>query len=405
MSAVSPSYPISAPVEFTVTSGGDGILCNAEGFTTGDTPAQNVIVDFVATNPSDLLFRQSGGTANTLERLAVGAVGDVLTVGGSAAVAQTQTVTAVAEAAVPQSSYFLLNTPSTGYYIWYNKTGGGTDPGLTPGVDLFIPPGSARGRTGAAVALAGGETAVQVADATVAVISALNGAADFLATNVGGTSAVMTIVNLVAGVADLAADGIAGTTFVFGAGAPLGVSPTLGWATPTPGSTGTTFMAINTASPGTVAAGSTWVTVAAANATWSTGVFGGHDAGGLFTAGTGIFLVPGTGTIWDISAVVEFEGNNSGNGGGGIPGRRAVRQVRIFNVTAGTSLAVGDAQTNSSNNNSTQVHVTATAVLLAAADNIVVQVRHDANSALSLEFEDETGVAAPVTYFSGSLVA
>ena len=139
MSAVSPSYPISAPVEFTVTSGGDGLLCNAEGFSTGDTPTENIIVDFVATNPSDLLFRQSAGTANTLERLAVGAVGDVLTVEGSAAVAQGQTVTTVADVADSlDGTYFLLNTPSTGYYVWFSTGAGAPDPGLTPGSDLFI---------------------------------------------------------------------------------------------------------------------------------------------------------------------------------------------------------------------------------------------------------------------------
>jgi hypothetical protein len=164
-------------------------------------------------------------------------------------------------------------------------------------------------------------------------------------------------------------------------------------------------MAVNTASPGTVTAGSTWVSVTSANATWSTATFGGHDAGGLFTAATGIFTVPASGTIWDLSAVVEFQGNNSGNGGGGIPGRRAIRQVRIFNTSTGTSLAVGETQANGSSNNNTQVHLTATAVSLTATNTIVVQVRHDANVPLLLPFEDETGVSAPVMYFTASLVA
>ncbi len=400
MSAASPAYPISTPVDFTITSGGDGILCNAEGFSTGDTPTENVIVDFVATNPSDILFRQSLGTANTLERLAIGAVGDVLTVGGSVLVAQIQEVDTVADVAGSLGgTYFLLNSPSTGYYVWYDVDGGSTDPGLTPNPDLFMPPGSGHGRTGIEVDISANDTADAVATASRTAIGAF---ADF---STAGATIVIIITNDNAGIADAAADGTAATAFTFDAPSPVGVSPTVGWA-PVSGSTLTTFMAINTASPGTVAAGTTWVTLAAANVTWSSAVFGGHDAGAIFTDATGVLLIPGAGSqIWQLSVAVEFEGNSTGNGGGGIPGRRTVRQVRIFNTTAAASIAEGEMQASSSNQNTSQVRVVAACAAVTAADSIVVQVRHDATSALSMEFEDETSVAAPNMYFTAHQVA
>jgi hypothetical protein len=407
--AASPSYPISTPVEFTITSGGDGLLFNAEGFSTGDGPAgENLIVDFVTTFPSDLLYRQSLGTANTLERLAVGAPGEVLTVGGSTAAAQIVDITTVAMAAVPVSSYFLLNSPSTGYYIWYDTTGTDVDPGNpatgNPNADLFIPAGSAHGRTGVRVDISGDTTAIDVATTSVGVIAALS---DFLATNVGGTSAVMTITCDAGfeGIADAPVDGTTATTFAPFTVTTPGVSPTIGWASPAPGMASETFMAINSAAAASsVAAGATWVTLSNTtdtNVVWSTAVFGGHDAGALFTVATGIFLVPNAGTqIWQLSAVVEFEGNNSGNGGGGIPGRRAVRQIRIFNTTTAGSLAEGESQANGSNDNNTQIVTASACVSVTGGDSIVLQVRHDANVALDMEFEDETSVAAPVMYFT-----
>lgn len=407
--AASPSYPISAPVEFTITSGGDGLLFNAEGFSTGDVGSgQNLIVDFVTTFPSDLLYRQSLGTANTLERLAVGTPGQVLTVGGSALVSQIVDITTVAAASVPASSYFLLNSPSTGYYIWYDTTGADVDPGNpavgNPNADLFIPTGSAHSRTGVRVDISGDTTDIDVATTSVGVIAALP---DFLATNVGGTSAVMTITcdTGFEGIADAPVDGTTATTFAPFTVTTAGVSPTIGWAPPPSGMPTETFMAINSAAAASsVAAGATWVTLSNttdANVVWSTAVFGGHDAGALFTAATGIFLVPGVGSqIWQISAAVEFQGNNSGNGGGGIPGRRAVRQVRIFNTTTASSLAEGESQSNASNNNTTQIVNASACVNVTAGDSIVLQVRHDANTALNMEFEDETGVAAPVMYFT-----
>lgn len=407
MSAVSPSYPISAPVEFTNTSAGDGLLFNAEGFTTGDTPTQNIIVDFATECPGDILYRNLGGTANTLEYLPIGTPGDVLAVGGSVAVAQVQTIDTVAGGAAVQSSYFLLNSPSEGYYVWYNIDAGGTDPGLMPGSDLFIPAGSAHPRNSIPVAITSGDTADVVATATRAAINLL----PLIFTASGATNEVA-VTNVKLGIADAVAEGAVGTGFAFNAGATTpvvtGVSPSFGWMTPAPVAPTTTFMAINTASPGTVAAGSTWVTLSNTtdtNVTWSE-ASPGHDAGALFDPATGIFTVPTTG-IWQLSAVVSFEGDNSGNGGGGIPGRRAVRQIRIVEDPTGApvSLAVGETQANPRNANNTQVHSTSACVSLTAADSVVVQVRHDANVSLDIGFEDDASTSAPVTYFSAHLVA
>lgn len=404
MSAVSPSYPISAPVEFTVTSGGDGLLCNAEGFTTGDTPTQNIVVDFVATNPSDLIFRQSLGTANTLERLAVGAVGDVLTVTGGAATAQIQTVDTVIQASVPASSYFLLNSPTTGYYVWYDISGTDVDPGMPasgePAIDLFIPEGSANGRTAIAVDISGDTTADEVAATTRAAIALV---ADF---STGGATNEVIITNAVAGVADPAADGTVGTTFTFDVPSTPGVSPSLIWKTPTSGLATETFVVYNSVVAGTVLAGSGWVTLSNttdANVTWSPSVFGGHDAGSLFDVATGVFSVPTTG-IWQLSAAVSFEGNSTGNGGGGIAGRRAVRQMRIFRV-GDAALATSENQTNAQKDNSCVVSVVSASLSLTDTDQIVVEVRHDATSALAMQSDDETGNAAPVMYFSAHRVA
>lgn len=409
MSAVSPAYPISTPVEFTVTSGGDGILCNAEGFSTGDTPTENIVVEFVVTNPSDLLFRQSLGTANTLERLAIGTVGDVLTVGGLAAVAQTQLVTTVADVADSlNGTYFLLNSPSVGYYVWFD-TGAVApppDPGLMPGsTDLFMPPTSGNGRTTITVSIATGATAIAVATAAVAAISAATGGLAFLATNVGGTSPIMTIVNLVAGVADLAFDGALPTGFAFGAGAPLGVSPTIVWTAPVPGTFVSFLAEATTAVAASIAAGSTWVTLSVTEVGWDDATLPNHDASAIFTPATGVFAVPATG-IYAISAEATFEGNSTGNGGGGITGRRAIRQARILNVTTGATMAFGETQTQARAENPSQIALSVANISVTLADAIVLQVRHDATSSLAMSVdEDGTPTQGPATYFSAHRVS
>ncbi|MBV1928305.1 MAG: hypothetical protein KUG81_02180, partial [Gammaproteobacteria bacterium] len=309
-------------------------------------------------------------------------------------------------AAITENSYFLLNSPTEGYYVWFDKGVSPVDPGLMPAADLFIPVGSAHGRIGVVVDISGDTTADDVATSIRAAVGALS---DF--TTAGATNEVA-ITNVKLAIADTIADGTTATGFTFNAGTTTpvvpGVSPSFGWASSPPGTTTETFMYINTASPGTVAAGSTWVTLSNTtdtNVTWSSAVFGGHDAGSNFAVATGIFTVPTTG-IWQLSAAVNFEGNNTGNGGGGIPGRRAVRQMRVFRTNnTPASLAEGERQANPRNLDPAQIYAASAAISLTAADEIVVQVRHDASSALDIDFEDETGVAAPVTYFSCHRVA
>lgn len=77
---------------------------------------------------------------------------------GSLVVAE---VTAGAEPDIG-GKYFLCNSASTGYYVWFSSNGVGTDPEVAD-------------RTGAEVALTGNETESQIATAAAAVIDALSG--------------------------------------------------------------------------------------------------------------------------------------------------------------------------------------------------------------------------------------
>lgn len=162
---------------------------------------------------------------------------------------------------------------------------------------------------------------------------------------------------------------------------------------PSVGGASGSFLARATAQIGTVAPGSTWDTIDNAVLTWSEAA-PGHDAGGLFNPATGVFTVPATG-IYDISAVLTWQPNSQGNGGGGIPSRRAIRQARIqkTNATAFT-VSFAENQAKTSNLNPTQLQVTATNVLLTSGDTIVLQGRHD--SQISLNIVVDVGE----TYFS-----
>ena len=90
--------------------------------------------------------------------------------------AEVSKVTTVADVAGSLAdTYFLLDTITTDYYVWYNVDAGGTDP-LVPG------------RTGIAVAIATGDTAASNATATAAAVGAVS--AKFTA---GAVGAVVTI--------------------------------------------------------------------------------------------------------------------------------------------------------------------------------------------------------------------
>jgi hypothetical protein len=110
--------------------------------------------------------------------------------------AVVQTVTAVADVAGSlNSKYFLLNSSTTGYYVWLNINSAGVDPAVA-------------GRTGIEVTAATGATAAQIATAMETAIDAVAGV--FTSTPVG---AVLTITNSVAGGAALASDVNTGFTF------------------------------------------------------------------------------------------------------------------------------------------------------------------------------------------------
>lgn len=111
------------------------------------------------------------------------------------AAAEVRTVLCVADTAGSlNNKYWLLDSPSTDYFIWYNVNGAGVAP--------VVP-----GRTAAVVALATGATAAQVATATRAVVDAL---AEFVAPAPG--AATITITDAATGAAPDAANGPGGSS-------------------------------------------------------------------------------------------------------------------------------------------------------------------------------------------------
>ena len=112
-------------------------------------------------------------------------------------VAEVSTVTTVADVAGSlNDTYFLFDSPSTDYYVWYDVAAGGTDP--------LIP-----GRTGVHVSIASGATAAQVATATAAAVNAL---ALF---NAGAVGALVTITGQAYGNTPDLTDGAVPTGFSF----------------------------------------------------------------------------------------------------------------------------------------------------------------------------------------------
>jgi len=398
---MSSAYPISSPVEFTNTTAGDILNFNADGPTAGSN--LNQISNFVATNPGDFLYRDSTGTSNVLERLAIGSAGEVLTVSGTQ-VAQVADIIAGADTADSMNNtYFLLDSPTTSYYVWYS-TGAGADPALTVPLpaDLLV---DNQLRTAIPVVIGTGETAVNVAIATAAAINALG---DF-SVPVPGTP-TFTITNADFGAVAIASNGSVppSAAFTYSAASTPGVSAVPAWTAAAPGSASETFLTSGTVAAGTVAAGSTWLAVDSAVLTWDDTTVPNHDSGTMFTVASGLFTVPASPAtpVYSISAVVTFEGNSTGNGGGGISGRRGIRQARIRNTVTNKTLAFAEAQAQGSNLNPTQLSMVVASAIIAANDTIRVEVRHDANAALSLSVnEDETPTVGPSNYFSAHRLA
>lgn len=119
--------------------------------------------------------------------------------GTSSSVAEVQTALCLQATSMTTGDYFLLYSAQdiTPYYVWYNITSGGGDP-------------APAGKTAIPVIIGASDTAIQVATATAAAISAINSAQDFTATN-GGTATV-TITNINKGSCTNASDVNAGFT-------------------------------------------------------------------------------------------------------------------------------------------------------------------------------------------------
>lgn len=375
------TYPISAPVTFVNTAAGDELDFNAD-----DGTAKNKIIDFVSTTSGDTIYRNAG-TENKLNRLPIGSVGDVLTASGTP-VAEITTVTTVVQASVPASSYFLLNSPTTGYYVWYDTTGADTDPGtITPiASDLFI---NGDLRTAIPVDISGDTTANDVAVSTRTAIDALG---DFSAPVPGGS--VVTITNTAVGAADDAVDGATGTTFTIATPTP-GVSTLPTWAPPAGTSTTKTCHAYTSGVVTGVPTGATWNLLDGTYVTWSEAA-PGNDAGGIFSTGT---FTPNDTGLWDISCKVTFEGNSVGTGTIGT--KNAIRQVRLrkTNATAFT-IAFEEQQASAFSSNPTVLNIPSAKVSLTSGDTIEIQVRHDADVAIDVLAEESAS-----TYFSAHFIA
>lgn len=185
--------------------------------------------------------------------------------------------------------------------------------------------------------------------------------------------------------------GINGQVFTVAAGLPS-------WAAPSGPSSATSFSGFTTASPAPIAASATWTQLDSTSVTWSTAAPSGTDSGGMFTAATGVVLIPSTGGYL-ISGCVAFEGNNTGDGTT-IAGRTSIRQARIqkTNITAAT-LSEAQQQANPSNLDPLSIQLPAKVVSLTAGDTLRLEIRHDATIALNMVFDGSAS-----TFFSVSKV-
>jgi hypothetical protein len=388
---MSSAYPISSPVEFTNTTGGDSLIFNA-------STTKNKVVDFVVTSPGDILYRNSTGTSNVLERLAIGDSGQVLSVSGIKSVQVNKIIVAAAAAGV-NNSYFLIDSPTSSYYVWYNLSGTGIDPILTIPTppDLLV---DNQLRIAIPVAVVAAATIPVVGDATALAINAIS---EFSAPPPAVAGEVV-VTNVLEGLVSIPIAGIVPpTTFTYSITTP-GVSALPAWTSLSPISTSSTFLAEGTVVGSAIAAGSTWVTISSTQLTWDDSTLPNSDAGNNFDITTGEFTVSSTG-VYTISASITFQGNATGNGGGGITGRRAIRQARIFNTTTASSMAFKSEQAQSNNENPTQISLVVAAVSLTLSDVLVLQARHDASSSITLDVnEDDVPTQGPSTYFSSTRI-
>ena len=395
------AYPISSPVEFVNTTPDDTLIFNANGPAAGSIG--NLIKNFVTTNPGDLIYRDPTGSRNVLERLALGTAGNVLSLAGMTTPAEVDITTTADTANSLDGTYFLLDCPTGFYYVWYSTSdGSATDPilGVPVPADLIV---DGELRTGIMVSITTDDSAAAVASATETAI-----ALDPCFTVPAPGSNPFTVVMADAGPVLTPSDGLTppngGGSFTY-ATSTTGAVPSISWSPPSGIPAIDMFMAEATAAVASaVTAGSTWVAVVDPDiVTWSTAA-PNHNAGSIFAAGV---FTPMTTGLYAISASVAFEGNNRGNGGGGIPGRRAIRQARLRGTggtVSGVTLAFSETQAQGNNMNPTQLPIVNATVSLTAGDTIELQVRHDSNVSLGLNVEEETSVQGPSIYFTAHRV-
>lgn len=376
------AYYISAPTEFVNTTPGNTLNFNSEG-------GKNNIENFVTSQPGDILVRNPVGTSNTLVRKPI-----VDTLSFVPAITQTSVASVVDVVAVADvggslnNTYFLLFTPTQGYYVWFNVSGGGTDPGNA--ADTV-------GKTGIEVAISTNDANTVVAGALQVVIDALP---EFSASV---ALATVTITNASKGATDTPVDSALSPTGFTVTNPTPGVSTDWDWATqPPPSIASDSFHALVTGTIGAVPRSASWTTLSNTYVTWSTAA-PGHNGGTIFSTTTGTLTISSTG-LYCVSAAVTFQESNQGTTPALIPGRGAVRQVRIHRTNnTPTTLAFSESQANANSTNPTQVKIANACVLMNAGDTIDIQVRHDSASNsgnLFILHEEDDVTSGPSTYFS-----
>ena len=339
------TYHISSAAEFTNTVDEDGVFFNAVGPAGG---TGNQIIGFVTTTGGDILYRSGSGTANAVERLAIGTSGQVLTVNGTP-IAQVQDITCVADIANSlDGTYFLISSPTVSYYLWISTSGGSaTDPGLTFPADLME---NGVLRTGAMVSVTTGDADTAVATAVDGILTGLAGTpfATVLA------APTITITNSATGACDAVVDGAAPTGFTIPAVTTAGASAIPSWSA----ASGVVDESCSVDKD----AADTFDSTPTVVPSWNTTAATKYNTGSLVLA-TGIFTVVNAGKF-----TVDATINYTNTGGGATSGSRT---IEIF-YNGATVIASNTTQPNASSAISNTIS-TAIDIDLAATDTVAVR--------------------------------
>jgi len=155
------------------------------------------------------------------------------------------------------------------------------------------------------------------------------------------------------------------------------------WAAPP---TGTSMTALMSTGASAVTSGDAWQALQEGgvndNVVWGLAAPGG---GSGFVVATGVYTVPADG-IYDISAQLTFEANNSGGTGpvATAPAGRATRQLSIILTGSVTNQFNAVRQAEASKVNNTTVSLPSIKLDLDSGDTITIRARHDASAALNV---------------------